>query len=72
MSKHKDRIEEIYCHIADCGLDERGDVIRKLLNLLTLPCLLSLLPARRQHEIAGTKGRHMLEDRPINVLDTEI
>jgi len=53
MSTRKDRIEEIYCHIADCGLDERGDVIMELLSLLTLPCLLSLLPARRQHEIAG-------------------
>ncbi len=41
MSKRQERIQTIFCRLAN---EDRDEVIIELLNLLTLPCLLSLLP----------------------------
>ena len=47
MSVRSDRIEEVYTYLAN---EDRDELVRELLNLLTLPCLLSLLPPERQEE----------------------
>jgi hypothetical protein len=41
MSVRQERIQTIFCRLAN---EDRDKVIMELLNLLTLPCLLSLLP----------------------------
>ncbi len=43
MSVRSERIDTIYALLAN---DDREEVILELLNLLTLPCLYSLLPKK--------------------------
>ena len=50
MSVRSDRVEEVYTYLVN---EDRDELVRELLGLLTLPCLFSLLPPERQGEIRG-------------------
>ena len=48
MSVRQNRIDEVYAYTVN---DDREELVKELLGLLTLPTLFSLLPEERQAEI---------------------